>query len=203
MSAMLIVVSSVAALLAPWLQGRAIDQYIARDDRNGLRLIVVVLIGLYLFAWITSVIYTRTVAAVAQRVMANMRRELAARLQGLSMRFFDKNRTGDLMSRVTNDVDAVDQLLSQNLQTIFWAGVQITSLLTIMFVLDWRLTLAVLIPVPVSMYIVARLGKASGPRFGAYQRTIGRTERHRRRTSRRPARGDRSRPQRRDRSRVR
>jgi len=172
-AAVLVVVSSVAALLAPWIQGLAIDNYIAERDRVGLRSIVLVLVGVYLVAWITSLIYSRLIARIAQRVMATMRQDLSARLQTLSMRFFDKNRTGDLMSRVTNDVDAVDQLLSQNLLTIFWAFVQIASLLTIMLVLDWRMTLAVLIPVPLSMFIVARIGKASGPRFGAYQRSIG------------------------------
>ena len=89
------------------------------------------------------------------------------------MRFFDRNRTGDLMSRVTNDVDSIETLLSQNLQSIYWAVVQIISLLSIMFFLDWRLALAALIPVPISMMIVARLGKASGPRFGAFQKSVG------------------------------
>ena len=119
-------------------------------------------------------VYSRLIARIAQRVMAVMRQDLSARLQTLSMRFFDKNRTGDLMSRVTNDVDAVDQLLSQNLLTIFWAFVQIASLLVIMFVLDWRMTLAVLLPIPLSLFMVTRIGKASGPRFGAYQGSIGR-----------------------------
>ena len=172
-AAVLVVVSSVAALLAPWLQGVAIDQFIAERDRTGLRAIVALLAGVYFVAWITSLIYSRLIARIAQRVMATMRQQLAAKLQTLSMRFFDKNRTGDLMSRVTNDVDAIDLLLSQNLLTIFWSIVQILSLLTIMFVLDWRLTLAVLIPVPISMLLVGRLGKASGPRFGAYQRSLG------------------------------
>lgn len=113
------------------------------------------------------------IAQVAQKIMLDIREELARKLQSLSTRFFDRNRTGDLMSRVTNDVDAVDQLLSQNLLTIFWAFVQISSLLVIMIALDWRLTLAVLIPVPFSMWLVSKLGKMSGPRFGAYQRTIG------------------------------
>jgi len=169
----LVILSAVSALLAPWLQGVAIDQFIAERDRAGLRAIVMVLVGVYLFAWITSLLYSRLIARIAQRVMATMRQELAARLQTLSMRFFDKNRTGDLMSRVTNDVDAIDLLLSQNLLTIFWSIVQVISLLTIMFILDWRMTLAVLIPVPISMFLVGRLGKASGPRFGAYQRSLG------------------------------
>ncbi|MCH9802783.1 hypothetical protein K0U73_03180, partial [bacterium] len=173
-AAVLVVVSSVAALLAPWIQGVAIDNFISERDRVGLRSIVLVLVGVYLLAWVTSLMYSRLIARIAQRVMATMRQDLSARLQTLSMRFFDRNRTGDLMSRVTNDVDSVDQLLSQNLLAIFWAFVQIAALLTIMIVLDWRLTLAVLIPIPMSMFVVARIGKASGPRFGAYQGTIGR-----------------------------
>ena len=174
LAGVLVIVSAVSALLAPWIQGIAIDRFILEGDRIGLRSIVLVLVGVYLLAWVTSLIYSRLIARIAQRVMATMRQQLAARLQTLSMRFFDKNRTGDLMSRVTNDVDAIDTLLSQNLLAIFWAVVQIFSLLTIMFVLDWRLTLATLIPVPISMYIVGRLGKASGPRFGALQGSIGR-----------------------------
>jgi len=103
-AAVLVVVASVAGLLAPWLQGIAIDRFIADGDRLGLRSIVLVLVGVYLTQWLAMTSYARIVARVAQRVMARMRKELAERLQTLSMRFFDKNRTGDLMSRVTNDM---------------------------------------------------------------------------------------------------
>ena len=172
-AAVLVVVSSISALLAPWLQGRAIDEFISTSDRSGLQQIVMLLGATYMVAWGSAVIYSRMIANIAQRIMLDIRKDLARKLQSLSTRFFDRNRTGDLMSRVTNDVDAVDQLLSQNLLTIFWAIVQISSLLVIMILLDWRLTLAVLIPVPFSMGLVQKLGKMSGPRFGAYQRTIG------------------------------
>ena len=172
-AAVLVIVSSVSGLLAPWLQGKAIDEFIAVRDRAGLQRILLFLVAAYLIAWLSSLTYSRMIAGIAQRIMLDIRNELAKKLQTLSIRFFDRNRTGDLMSRVTNDVDAVDQLLSQNLLTIFWATVQMTALLGIMFVLDWRLTLAVLIPVPISMSIVRKLGQLSGPRFGAYQQTIG------------------------------
>lgn len=172
-AAVLVVVSAVSALLAPWLQGRAIDEFIGARDRSGLQQIVMILAATYVLSWGTAVIYSRMIAKVAQRIMLDIRKELARKLQSLSIKFFDRNRTGDLMSRVTNDVDAVDQLLSQNLLTIFWAIVQISSLLVIMIALDWRLTLAVLIPVPFSMMLVRKLGAMSGPRFGAYQKTIG------------------------------
>ncbi len=172
-SGVLLVVASLLALLGPWLQGVAIDNYIANRDVNGLGRIVALLTALYVGAWMMSVVYGRIVAAVAQRVMAQLRQDLFSRLQSLSMRFFDRTRTGDLMSRVTNDVDAVDQLLSQNLLNIAAAIIQILSLLVIMTVLDWRLTLASLIPIPLVMFLVSRIGKRSRPLFGTYQRSLG------------------------------
>ncbi|MGI9607037.1 MAG: ABC transporter ATP-binding protein [Acidimicrobiales bacterium] len=169
----LVIVSSVASLMAPWLQGLAIDEFIAEGDRSGLEAIVLVLVGVYLISWGAGVVYSRMIAGIAQRVLLELREQLARRLQKLSIGFLDRNRTGDLMSRVTNDVDAVDLLLSQNLLTMLWATVEIISLLVIMSVLDWRLTLAVLIPVPIAMYIVKKLGEMSGPRFTELQRSIG------------------------------
>lgn len=172
-SGVLVFVASMFQLAGPWLQGVAIDDFIAEGDRDGLRRIVALLVLVYVGAWLSSLIAGRTVAAVAQQVMAKLRRQLFAKLQTLSLRFFDRNRTGDLMSRVTNDVDAVDQLLSQNLLTAVTSVLQIVTLLTIMFVLDWRLTLAALLPVPIVLTLVRRIGKVSGPAFGKYQRSIG------------------------------
>ncbi len=172
-SGVLVFTASMFQLAGPWLQGVAIDNFIGEGDRDGLQRIVALLVLVYVGAWISGVIAGRTVAAVAQQVMAKLRRELFAKLQTLSLRFFDRNRTGDLMSRVTNDVDAVDQLLSQNLLTAVTSLLQIVTLLTIMFVLDWRLTLAALLPVPIVLTLVKRIGQMSRPAFGQYQRTIG------------------------------
>ena len=173
MSAVLILVSSVLNLLGPWLQGVAIDDFIASRDREGLRNIVAIMTIIYVSAWLMGVIYGRVIAKIAQQVMAKLRQDLFRKLQTLSMRFFDKNRTGDLMSRVTNDVDAVDQLLSQNILSVIVAAFQIVGLLGIMIVLDWRMTLATLVPFPIVMSIVKRIGARSGPAFGKYQRSLG------------------------------
>lgn len=172
-SGVLIFAASMFQLAGPWLQGVAIDEFIANGDRDGLRRLVGLLVLVYLGAWLSNLIAGRAVAAVAQQVMAKLRQELFAKFQTLSMRFFDRNRTGDLMSRVTNDVDAVDQLLSQNLLTAVTSVLQIITLLTIMFVLDWRLTLAALLPVPLVLALVKRIGSASRPLFGQFQRSIG------------------------------
>lgn len=172
-SGLLVVAASLLNLVGPWLQGVAIDDYIATRDRDGLLLIVGALVLTYLLAWFAGLVYGRSVAAIAQRVMARLRQDVFRRMQTLSMRFFDRNRTGDLMSRVTNDVDAVDQLLSQNLLSIAVSTVQITSLLVIMFVLDWRMTFAALIPVPFVLFLVSRIAGMSRPAFVDYQRSIG------------------------------
>ncbi len=172
-SVTLVFVAATLSLLGPWLQGVAIDDYIATGDRDGLRTIIIVMVLLYVGAWLAGVTFGRIFAAVAQRVMAQLRRDLFARLQTLSMRFFDRNRTGDLMSRVTNDVDAVDQLLSQNLLNLLSSVIQIASLLGIMFFLDWRMTLAVLLPVPIVLFLVSRIAGLSRPAFVDYQRSIG------------------------------
>jgi len=172
-SGVLVLVASLLNLLGPWLQGKAIDDFIANRDVSGLRTIVIILVLVYLGSWLAGLIYGRYIARVAQRVMATLRQELFGRMQKLSMGFFDRNRTGDLMSRVTNDVDAVDQLLSQNLLQVVASIVQVVSLLVIMFVLDWRLALAALIPVPIVLLISGRLGKAARPAFGTYAQSLG------------------------------
>ncbi len=173
LSVVLVFVAATLSLIAPWLQGVAIDDFIATRDRDGLRRIITILVIIYATAWLAGIIFGRTIASVAQRVMAQLRRDLFARLQTLSMRFFDSNRTGDLMSRVTNDVDAVDQLLSQNLLNLLNSSIQIVSLLGIMLFLDWRMTLAVLLPVPLVLMLVGRIGALSRPAFADYQRSLG------------------------------
>jgi len=170
----LVLVASLLQVVGPWLQGVAIDDFIAERDATGLAKVAAVLTFVYLAAWLTSLVAGRIVAAVAQRAMARLRQDLFAKLQGLSLRFFDRARTGDLMSRVTNDVDAVDQLLSQNLLQIVTSAIQIVSLITIMTVLDWRMTLAALVPVPLVIFLVGRIAKVSRPAFGDYQAGIGR-----------------------------
>ena len=92
------VVAAGLNLIGPWLQGVAIDEFIADGDKDGLRRVVGLLAIIYVASWLSSILYARTVASVAQRVMATLRTELFVHLQKLSMRFFDRNRTGDLMT---------------------------------------------------------------------------------------------------------
>ena len=130
---------------------------------------VVVLAAIYISAWITATLFGRLVAKTAQLAMADIRQHVFARMRTLSMRFYDRTPTGDVMSRVTNDVDAIDQLLSQNLSTIVGSFVQIVAMVSIMVVLDWRMMIAAVLPVPIVLFVARKIGKLSQPAFNRYQ----------------------------------
>ncbi|NNC43241.1 MAG: multidrug ABC transporter ATP-binding protein, partial [Acidimicrobiia bacterium] len=114
----LVVTSTALSLIGPWLQGVAIDEFIMNRDPAGLVWITVVLALTYVGMTLSFAGFARMMAAIAQRVMYRLRRELFEHMQELSLEFHDGQPTGELMSRLTNDVDAVDQLLSQNITSL-------------------------------------------------------------------------------------
>ncbi len=169
----LVVVSTVLSLLGPWLQGVAIDEFIANRDLAGVAWISIVL-GLVYLGWsLTFMGFAALMARIAQRVMFQLREDLFGHIQGQSLEYFDRQPIGDLMSRLTNDVDAVDQLLSQNITTLLRNLFAIVGLVTFMLVLDWRLTLAALVPVPLIFVIMRYVGTRAPPLFAGYQRRVG------------------------------
>ncbi|MGI9017364.1 MAG: ABC transporter ATP-binding protein [Euzebya sp.] len=170
---LLIIVGAVFALLGPYLLGRAIDTYVADRDSRGLLGISALLAGTYLATWVAMTIYSRTMARIAQQVMYGLRNSVFANLQTLSLSFFDREPIGDLMSRTTNDVDAVDQLLSQNLIAIVQSVVSLVGIISFMLVLDWRLTAAALIPLLPMLLVTRYIGGRSRPLFRDYQQNLG------------------------------
>ncbi len=169
----LVVTSTALSLVGPWLQGVAIDEFIANRDPAGLVWITIVLALTYLGMTLSFAGFARMMAAIAQRVMYRLRRELFEHMQELSLEFHDGQPTGDLMSRLTNDVDAVDQLLSQNITSLLRNLFSIVGLVGFMVVLDWRLTLAAVAPVPLIFLVMRYIGRKAPPLFGAYQKDVG------------------------------
>ncbi len=169
----LVVTSTALSLVGPWLQGVAIDEFIANRDPAGLVWITIVLALTYLGMTLSFAGFARMMAAIAQRVMYRLRRELFEHMQELSLEFHDNQPTGDLMSRLTNDVDAVDQLLSQNITSLLRNLFSIVGLVGFMVVLDWRLTLAAVAPVPLIFLVMRYIGRKAPPLFGAYQKDVG------------------------------
>ncbi len=110
-----VVVNSLVSLAAPIIMGRAIDQYIAVGDYHGVLVSSAIILGLYLFGLVTSYVQTRLMGGVGQRVLFRLRDRVFTKLQELPVAFFNQNKAGDLISRINNDTEKLNQFFSQAL----------------------------------------------------------------------------------------
>ena len=170
---MLIIVSTILLVIGPLLMGIAIDQYIEGHDVAGLARISLVMVVVYLGSWLTWVLYGRMIAAIAQKAMCTLRRDLFAHMQTLSLSYFDRQPAGDLMSRLTNDMDAISDLLSQNITQFINGLATLISVLVMMLVLNVWLTLATLLTLPVMLMLVGVIGVRSRSAFRKLQGNLG------------------------------
>lgn len=167
-------VSVVALTSVPFLTGAAIG---VMSDGNGtteqLGKIVLLIVGILVVYLITSVIAERIFAQLATEGLANLQRGLFDHVQTLSLNFFDRQPLGQLMSRVTNDTEAValfyETVVAAAIRSIF----QIVLIIGVMFALEWRLTLAALMVVPVMLLVGAVLGRIATPSFTKLQEDLG------------------------------
>jgi ABC-type multidrug transport system fused ATPase/permease subunit len=141
--------TATASALAPApLAKLAIDDGIRRHDVGSLDLIVgAFLVSAILYA-VASYAQTYLVGWVGQRALQDLRVRLFAHLQSLSIGFYSRNRAGVIISRLTNDVEALDQLVSDGLATLFQSGLTLIGVVVILFVLDAHLALLTLLALP-------------------------------------------------------
>ncbi|MDJ0755120.1 MAG: ABC transporter ATP-binding protein [Ardenticatenaceae bacterium] len=171
--AFFIVAYNIFYILGPFLLGVAIDEYIIPGDVPGLGRILLWMLAVYAGMWLSGVIYGRVMAAVAQRTLQRLRKDLFDHMQTLSLGFFDRQSAGDLMSRLTNDMDAINQLLSQNLVSFLSSFFTLAGVLITMFVLNMWLALTALIIIPLMFILMAAIMQRIGPRFRDLQESLG------------------------------
>jgi ATP-binding cassette subfamily B protein len=147
---LLALVTATATSLAPApLAKLAIDQGIQRHDVGALDLIVgAFLLSAVLYA-IASYAQTYLVGWVGQRALQDLRVRLFSHLQSLSISFYSRNRAGVIISRLTNDVEALDQLVEDGMATLFQSGLTLVGVVVILFVLDAHLALLTMIALPI------------------------------------------------------
>jgi ATP-binding cassette subfamily B multidrug efflux pump len=170
----LVVTSTLLSLLGPYFIGVVIDQFISTGDLQGLLRISLLMLGTYLAQAVTSMASGWIMVTVAQRVLKNLRKELFEHLQTLSLSFFDRRPAGDLMSRLTNDVDAVNQALTQNVTRLITNLLTSVGVLLIMFRLNSWLALGSLLVFPIMVGIAAFVGKRTRSGFRSLQMNVGR-----------------------------
>ncbi|MFH1179514.1 MAG: ABC transporter ATP-binding protein [Candidatus Bathyarchaeota archaeon] len=165
--------STLLNLAGPYLQGVAIDQFIIGGDRAGLLRIVLLIAGTYIAGALASMGAGYVMATISQRSLKKLRKELFEHMETLSLSFFDSHPAGDLMSRLTNDVDAIGTAISSNVTQLISSIVTLVGILVIMFALNVKLTLASLIVFPIMVIMTALIGGRTRESFRGLQMNLG------------------------------
>jgi ABC-type multidrug transport system fused ATPase/permease subunit len=148
LSAVSLLVATATALAPPFLAKYALDDALRSHDYGFLLLIVGAFLAAGLAFWGMSYAQTYLTGWVGERMLADLRVELFAHLQRLSLGFYERNRAGVLISRITNDVEALDQLVTDGVSSLVQNTLTLVGTAVILFVLDWRLALATLAVIP-------------------------------------------------------
>jgi len=143
-----LVAYTIVALLPPYLAKVAVDDGLIAGDLRTLTIVVVAFIGAGIAAFVLSGLQTYFTGWVGERALADLRIRLFRHLQRLSLGFFERNRTGAIVSRITNDVEALDQLVTDGLSSLVQNSLVLIGTAIVLFLLDWRLALATLLVLP-------------------------------------------------------
>ena len=155
----LIIVSSGIAILQPFLLRQALDVGLLEHDEKVLTLTVLAMIAIALFTNATSVWQTYMSNVVGQRVMHDLRAAVYRRLQKMSLAFFTRTRTGEVQSRIANDIGGLDSVVTTTATTIAQNATTVIASLVAMLLLDWRLAIISLVFVPPSVWMTRRVGQ--------------------------------------------
>jgi ATP-binding cassette subfamily B protein len=164
---------SLLALIPAVLVGVIINGPIADGDKGELAwqliLLIVLAAGGFGALWIGG----RALAVAAQDAMYRLRREVFEHTQTLSLRFFDKQPIGDLMSRITNDLDSVGQLFDKGLYSAITSVFTLVITTVLMFIVSWQLSIVVMLVAPVVVAMMSFTSHRSGPAFTTLQERTG------------------------------
>ncbi len=168
-----VVIYTILGLFGPYLMGRAIDRYIATKQAAGLATIALLMLAVYILNNLFQAIANWIMADISQRALKQMRKDLFTHLQALSMSFFDHNPAGELMSRLTNDIDAINQAVSQNVTSLIASFLTMFGILVAMFVLNHWLALATLLVVPIMFWFTQFVARYTRKGFQQLQKHLG------------------------------
>jgi ATP-binding cassette subfamily B protein len=169
----MVILYTLLGLVGPYLMGQAIDKFIGGKDIPGLIRTAVWMLVAYVFSNIFNVIANWIMARISQYALKELRHDLFTHLQTLSMNFFDTHPAGGLMSRLTNDIDAINQAVSQNVTALVASVLTMVGILITMFVLNPWLALASLLVVPIMIWFTQFVAKYTRKGFRDLQKNLG------------------------------
>jgi ATP-binding cassette subfamily B protein len=169
----IVLLYSVLGLFGPYLMGVAIDRYIASSDMSGLARTAILMLVVYILGNALQVVANWIMARVSQLALKQLRTNLFTHIQSLSMGFFDTHSSGGLMSRLTNDIDAINQAVSQNITSLVASVFSMGGILVAMFLLDRWLALASLLVLPVMFAFTSFVARYTRKGFRNLQKSLG------------------------------
>ncbi len=166
------VTATAATLTAPYLTKIAIDDYIIARDLQGLQWIALLIIGVYALLWGAFFLQSYVSGWIGQRVVAAVREDLYRHLQRLDMGFFHRRKTGDIMARVTHDVNGLEEMVTGGFVHLLSDFFTFVGLVTVMLWLHWPLALVSCITIPFILSAMKFLGKRMRRAYADVQRRL-------------------------------
>lgn len=168
-----ILINAGSQAAGPYLIGRAIDSFISQSDRAGLGRVMLALIGVYVAGMLSMRYQIYLMSWAGQQVLADLRKEIMEQIERLSLQYLEGREAGDLMSRLVNDIDAINSFLSQGLTQSIGALFALLGIVVAMLALNWQLALAALAIVPVMALTTSQFARLARNAFRKTRTTIG------------------------------
>ena len=173
MIALLVTVSASASILGTYLLKPVINNYIIPGDIPGLVKMLILMGILYLCGALSCYVYNQMMVHISQQVVSEIRSDLFVHTQRLPLTYFDAHTHGELMSRFTNDVDTISEALNSSFAMMIQSFITITGTITMLLVLDWRLSLIVMVFLLLMVLFIRYNGKRSRKYFIQQQKYLG------------------------------
>jgi len=182
------ILSTVSMIIGPKVMGKATTKLFegiklqisgrGKIDFSYIGNILLWTLGLYLFSALFSYIMGWIMTSVSTDITYRLRRDLSHKMNKIPLSYYDKTKHGQILSRITNDIDTVNQTLSQSLTQIITSIFTVLGVMVMMFSINWLMTLAALLILPLSMSIVGKIIKKSQKYFKEQQASLGNANGH-------------------------
>jgi ATP-binding cassette subfamily B multidrug efflux pump len=169
----LVLIYTLLGLAGPWLMGVAIDRFIMAKNIPGLEKIVILMAVVYLCFNLFQLLAGWIMSSVSQIALKQLSNDLFTHIQTLPVSYFDRNPAGNLMSRLTNDIDAINQAVSQNITSLLASVLSLAGITIAMFLLDMWLALTSLIIIPLMFWFTQFVARYTRKGFRELQQQLG------------------------------
>lgn len=159
------VFATAMSLIPPYVTGYMVDTVLPSGQMNELIQMILILLGVYVLQYTVSAFRSYLLRVTGDRIVVGIKKDIYAKAQFLPMSFYDKTSTGSVINRVTSDAATIQNFVLKISQEAVVQFFTLVGILVIMLVLNWKLTLFSLVPIPFVALIGRRFGKKIGPRY--------------------------------------